>query len=69
MISNFQQCVFAGTGNIPSKMCKIKKETIALPFFGTEHFKKCLILVYPFQEKKWVLHVMRIKLRKTCFTH
>ena len=22
-----------------------------LPFFGTEHFKKCLILIYPFQVK------------------
>ena len=34
-------------------MCKIeKKKLCVLPFFGTEHFKKSVILVYSFQEKK-----------------
>ena len=44
-------------------MCKTeKKKLCVLLFFGTEHFKKSVILVYSFQEKKRVLHVMRIKL-------
>ena len=76
IISNFQQCVFVSTGNKPSKMCK-KRYYVRYPFFGTEHFKKCLILVYPFQEKKnvystsWELslekRVLPVKIISVCY--
>ena len=46
-------------------MCKIeKKKQCVFVVFGTEHFKKRVIVVYSFQEKKQQLHVMRIKLKK-----
>ena len=36
-------------------------------FICTEHFKKSVIVVYSFQEKKQQLHVMRIKLKKNVY--
>ena len=65
MISNFRQCVFAVTGYKPSKMCKIeKKKLCVLPFFGTKHFKKHLILVYPFQEKNVYYNSCELNLKE-----
>ena len=45
-------------------MCKTEKKKLCLfVVFGTEHFKKRVIGVYSFQEKKkHQLHIMTIKL-------
>ena len=46
-----------------------KKKLRVFGVFCTEHFKKRVIGVYPFQEKKRQLHVMTIKRKKTPITH
>ena len=46
-------------------MCKTEKKKLCVfAVFGTEHFKKRVIVVYSFQEKKHQLHIMTIKLKK-----
>ena len=70
MFSIIQLAVFAGTTNKLLKMCKTEKKKLCVfGVFGIEHFKKKVIVVYSFQEKKHQLHVMTIKLKKTCITH
>ena len=57
MFSIIQLAVFAGTENKLLKMCKTeKKKLCVLLFFGTERFKKSVIVVYSFQKKKNVYY-------------